>query len=222
MSFNEASISAELSAGLQALVESGCLPAAVIAKLESDLLVYLGELAKWNRAYNLTAVRDPQAMVTRHLLDSLTVHPFLRGRRILDAGTGAGLPGIPLALTNPDKQFVLLDSNGKKTRFVQHAVGALGLHNVEVVQARIEQWETTGLFDTVISRAFSSLQDFVVTSGRCINEAGCLLAMKGRQPSEEIEALPDGWAVARIERVNVPGLDAERHIVVLEPAQTRA
>ena len=119
MSFNEASISAELSAGLQALVESGCLPAAVIDKLESGLLVYLRELAKWNRAYNLTAVRDPQAMVTRHLLDSLTVHPFLRGRRILDAGTGAGLPGIPLALTNPDKQFVLLDSNGKKTRFVQ-------------------------------------------------------------------------------------------------------
>lgn len=220
MHFDEAAISSELSAGLQSLTDSGCLSAAAAENCAAKLLQFLRELAKWNRAYNLTAVRDPQAMVTRHVLDSLTAHPFVRGARILDVGTGAGLPGIPLALTNPEKRFVLLDSNGKKTRFVQHAVGVLGLANVEVVHARIEQWEPQDSFDTVISRAFSSLHDFVTSSGRFIHDEGCLLAMKGKQPVGEIEALPATWTVARVVPVSVPGLDAERHFVILERRKT--
>lgn len=216
MSFNEALIKAELASGLQSLAHAGVLPADEADRLLQPLLVYLRELTKWNRAYNLTAVRDPQAMVTRHLLDSLTAHPFLRGNRILDVGTGAGLPGIPLALANPDRQFVLLDSNGKKTRFVQHVVGALKLVNVEVIQARVEQWEVNDVFDTVISRAFSALHDFVSSSGRFAAKAGCLLAMKGKLPAGEIDALPADWDATRIEPIDVPGLDAERHFIVLE------
>ena len=217
MSFNETVIGAELADGLRHLAAAGSLAAEETDRLLPLLVVYLRELNKWNRAYNLTAVRDPQEMVSRHLLDSLTAHPFLRGSRILDVGTGAGLPGIPLALANPDRRFFLLDSNGKKTRFVQHAIGVLGLDNVTVVQARVEQWETTDLFDTVISRAFSSLQEFVSNAGRFVARDGCLLAMKGKYPADEITALPNNWSATLTEKVTVPGLDAERHFVILEP-----
>ncbi len=215
MSFDEASIRSELAVGLRRLADSDCLPG-VEADPAPGLLIYLRELDKWNRAYNLTAVRDPQQMVTRHLLDSLTAHSFLRGTRILDVGTGAGLPGIPLAVTNPDRQFVLLDSNGKKTRFVKHIVGVLQLDNVDVVQARVEQWEPNVLFDTVISRAFSSLRDFVSTAGRFVSSDGCLLAMKGKYPADEIAGLPINWSATRAEKVTVPGLDADRNLIILE------
>lgn len=190
--------------------------------LIDPLVAYLAELNKWNAAYNLTAVRNPADMVARHILDSLTVLPYLRGKRILDAGTGAGLPGIPLALSCPDRQFTLLDSNGKKVRFVQHAVATLRLHNVDVVQARAETLKPDAAYDCVVSRAFCSLADFVANSAHLLLPGGCLLAMKGRRPDAELATLPAGWRAAAVDPVAVPGLDGERHIVVLAPAAVRA
>ncbi|MGH8373129.1 MAG: 16S rRNA (guanine(527)-N(7))-methyltransferase RsmG [Gammaproteobacteria bacterium] len=179
---------------------------------QSRLLAYLDLLAKWNSAYNLTAVRDPGEMVTRHLLDSLVMEPFLRGERVLDVGSGAGLPGIPLALTNPERHFVLLDSNGKKTRFMVQAVATLGLRNVEVVQARAEDYRPAEPFATVVSRAFSSLADFLHLTEQLCAPDGCWLAMKGELPESEIQALPPGWVV-QVRALQVPGLDAKRCVV---------
>jgi len=177
---------------------------------------YIFELEKWNKAYNLTAVRDPREMVARHILDSLSAAPYLSGERILDAGTGAGLPGIPLALICPEQAFTLLDANGKKTRFVQHAVGELGLHNVFPVHARAEDYEPEQAFATVISRAFTSLTEFIARCGRQLEPGGRLVAMKGRLPEGELLSLPAGWQVTLTDPVSVAGLAAERHIIVLE------
>jgi 16S rRNA (guanine527-N7)-methyltransferase len=220
MAFDPDLIRDDLATNLQELVALKALPDDATQKLIDGLTLYLGELAKWNKAYNLTAVRDPQQMVVRHIFDSLTAAPLLRGTRILDAGTGAGLPGIPLALCYPDRQFTLLDSNGKKIRFVQHVAGELGLKNIQPVQVRVESYECEERFDTVISRAFTALADFVSNSGHLLKPAGCLLAMKGKLPQAELRALPPGWHAANIESVNVPGLDAERHIIVLEHLST--
>ena len=182
----------------------------------SALGPYLAELNKWKAAYNLTAVRKPHEMVVRHILDSLTAIPYLRGSRILDAGTGAGLPGIPLAVCCADRQFTLLDSNGKKVRFVQHAVATMGLTNIDVVQARAETFQPGESFDCVISRAFCSLAEFVANSAHLLAPDGCLLAMKGRRPDAELAALPAGWTAVAVDPVTVPGLTGERHMVVLE------
>lgn len=217
MAFDPDLIRDDLASNLQELVAIKALPGDATKQLIDDLILYLGELAKWNKAYNLTAVRDPQEMVVRHILDSLSAAPSLRGTRILDAGTGAGLPGIPLALCYPDRQFTLLDSNGKKIRFIQHVAGELGLTNVLPVQVRVESYEVEERFDTVISRAFTALADFVSNSGHLIKSDGCLLAMKGKLPQAELQALPHDWQATNIESVNVPGLAAERHIIVLEP-----
>jgi 16S rRNA (guanine527-N7)-methyltransferase len=217
MAFDPDLIRDDLASNLQELVAIKALPGDATKQLIDDLILYLGELAKWNKAYNLTAVRDPQEMVVRHILDSLSAAPSLRGTRILDAGTGAGLPGIPLALCYPDRQFTLLDSNGKKIRFIQHVAGELGLTNVLPVQVRVESYEIEERFDTVISRAFTALADFVSNSGHLIKSGGCLLAMKGKLPQAELQALPHDWQATNIEPVNVPGLAAERHIIVLEP-----
>jgi 16S rRNA (guanine527-N7)-methyltransferase len=214
MTFDPVLIRSDLATGLRAL------PAIEMRDTLPDALTcYLGELAKWNKTYNLTAVRDPQQMVIRHIFDSLAAAPLLRGKRIIDVGTGAGLPGIPLALCLPDCHFTLLDSNGKKIRFVQHAVGELGLANVFPVQARAESYEPEILFDTVISRAFTSLAEFVANSGELLSPGGCLLAMKGKLPAEELQALPPAWRATQIEVLQVPGLEAERHMVVLEPTE---
>ncbi len=186
------------------------------AVLTGRLLQYLALLQKWNRAYNLTSITEPDDMVVRHLLDSVTARPFLAGAAILDAGSGAGLPGIPLALLEPGRQFTLLDSVGKKVRFLQQAVTELGLVNVAPVQARLEQWQPGRLFDTVVCRAFASLADFAAACGACVAPAGRLVAMKGHRPAAEIAAVPLPWRVTGVERVTVPGLDAERHIVVME------
>ena len=173
-------------------------------------------LEKWNGAYNLTAVRDPEEMVTKHLLDSLVLLPFVQQGPALDVGTGAGLPGIPLAVSLPAVHFTLLDSNGKKTRFVTHAVASLALRNVEVVQARVEDYRPAQPFATVISRAFSSLQDFVRLAGPACAPGGRLLAMKGVYPKQELQDIPAGFRLLAVHPLKVPGLDAERCVVEIE------
>lgn len=180
------------------------------------LAKFLLLLDKWNRAFNLTAVCDPREMVTRHVLDSLTVRPYLYGAAILDAGTGAGLPGIPLAVAEPRRQFVLLDSGGKKVRFVRHVVGELGLRNVEVEHSRVEHYDPAEPFDTIVCRAFASLRELVERCAALCQSGGRLVAMKGRMPADELKCLPRGWVATRVEPIRVPGLVGDRHIVVLE------
>jgi len=212
-------ISSSIATGLSALAADGRLNCAVDVNhhhLTTALSTYIAELTKWNKAYNLTAIRDSQAMVTLHLLDSLAASPWLYGKNILDVGTGAGLPGIPLALVQPDVQFTLLDTNGKKVRFVNHVAGVLELENVLSVQARVEEYEPEQLFDSIISRAFSSLADFIVGSAHALAPAGRLLAMKGKLPEDELADLPAGWFVSRVEELHVPRLEAERHLLVIE------
>jgi len=217
---NETSvISTSIAKGLSALEADGRLNCAANVnrhQLITALSSYIAELSKWNKAYNLTAVRDSQAMVTLHLLDSLAASPWLYGTNILDVGTGAGLPGIPLALVQPDVKFTLLDTNGKKVRFVNHVAGVLELENVLPVQARIAEYEPEKLFDSIISRAFSSLADFIAGSAHALAPEGRLLAMKGKLPDDELAKLPEGWCVSRVEKLHVPSLEAERHLLVLE------
>lgn len=186
------------------------------AALRAALLQYLQLLQAWNRAYNLTSLTELNDMVVRHILDSLTARPFLAGVTILDAGSGAGLPGIPLALLEPARHVTLLDSVGKKVRFLHQAVTELGLPNAVAVQGRLKRWQPGQLFDTVICRAFGTLAEFAAACGRLVEPNGRLVAMKGRRPTDEIALVPAPWRVTGVERVTVPGLDAERHIVVME------
>jgi 16S rRNA (guanine527-N7)-methyltransferase len=181
------------------------------------LLGYLGLLVKWNRAFNLTAVRDPEAMVRRQLLDSLSVIPWLGNGSVLDVGTGAGLPGIPLAIARPEINFSLLDSNGKKTRFVQQVVGELGLANVEVIRGRVERLHRAGHYRHILSRAFSSLVDLVSATEALLAPGGCWLAMKGVDPSSELTALPAGL-LSEIVPLQVPGEPGARHLVLIRRA----
>lgn len=196
------------------------LGAATNADECGTLARFVGLLDKWNKAFNLTAVRDPREMISRHVLDSLAARPYLHGLSILDVGTGAGFPGLPLAVTEPRRHFVLLDSGGKKVRFVRHAVGELAVRNIEVVQARVENYAPADPFDTVICRAFSSLRGFVECCGPLVARGGRLVAMKGRLPRAELGCLPPAWALGEAVRVGVPGLAGERHIIVLERAQS--
>jgi 16S rRNA (guanine527-N7)-methyltransferase len=175
-------------------------------------------LAKWNRVYNLTAVREPRDMVIRHVLDSLAVLPFLTSGRLLDTGTGAGLPGLPIALARPDLRVTLLDANAKKLRFVRQAVAELGPGNVEVVQQRMEQYRPAQAFDMVISRAVAGLADLYRRTAHLVRPGGRFLFMKGSYPYEELEAF-DVAVQLNVERLNVPGLDAERHLVWFEKQQ---
>jgi 16S rRNA (guanine527-N7)-methyltransferase len=200
----------KLAPGLKALGLT--LPAGGDARL----LAYVELLARWNQAYNLTAIRDPGEMLVKHVLDSLAVLPFLAATPCADVGTGAGLPGIPLAIARPEARFTLLDSNGKKTRFVTQAVAELKLSNVEVVQARTEAWQPPALFPQVLSRAFASLQDFAALAGGLATPGGKLLAMKGAEPRDEMAALPSGFRLVAVHPLKVPGLDAERCLVELE------
>jgi len=173
----------------------------------------LDELNDWNQRLNLTAIRDPQQQITKHLLDSLSIHPYLRGTRIADIGTGAGFPGLPLALVNPDKQFVLIDSVNKKLRFVEHAAQAMGLTNVAVLHTRAQDYKLEPRFDCVVSRAMGSIENFVKWCGHLCASGGRLLSMKGKYPEDELKLLPAGWKVAAIHELNVPGLDESRHLV---------
>jgi 16S rRNA (guanine527-N7)-methyltransferase len=198
-------------------LESGLdtLGVTLSASARSSLLEYCELLIKWNKTFNLTSVDDPEQMISLHLLDSLAVLPFLPGGRVLDVGTGAGLPGIPLAIARPEQAFVLLDSNGKKTRFLVQASGQLGLENVEVVNQRVEQYQVQELFDVIISRAFSSLGQFLSTCNHLVSPGGQFLAMKGKLPEDELHHLPDGFHLVSSVELKVPGLDAERHLLML-------
>lgn len=180
-----------------------------------SLMQYLQELARWNHTHNLTAIRDPLLMVTRHLLDALAATPYLYGEQIADVGSGAGLPGIPLAIACPDLAFTLIESNGKKSAFQRHAVRRLGLKNVEIWNGRVENFAPAGRFDSVISRAFSALPDFVAMSSALIKNEGKLLAMKGKTPQDELDQLPDHCHVEAIHDLQIPGLDAQRCLIAL-------
>ena len=196
----------ELAAGLEALG----LPAA----LATPLLAYLALLARWNATYNLTAIRDPRDMVAKHLLDSLAMQPFVRGLRTLaDLGTGPGLPGIPLAIATPALQVTLVESNGKKARFLREAARHLGLGNVQVAESRIEAFRPGTPFDAITARALATLPLILELGGHLPGPGGRLLAMKGVVPDEEIATLPAGWRLAAVHPLRVPGLDAERHLV---------
>jgi 16S rRNA (guanine527-N7)-methyltransferase len=186
------------------------------------LLRLVDELEAANAQFNLTAIRDRPGMLRKHVLDSLSLQPFLRGTRIADVGTGAGFPGLPLALVNGERRFSLIEATGKKARFVFRTAERLGCANVEVVHARAEHYRPVELFDTVVARALSSLADFVAYAGHLCMPQGRLLAMKGRRPDGEISALPKSFRVLAVHRVKLPGLDDERHIVELSPARARA
>lgn len=181
------------------------------------LLALLEELARWNRAYNLTAIKDPDAMITHHLLDSLSVSPDLVGTRIADAGTGAGFPGLPLAVCNPQRHFTLIDSTAKKLRFVSHAVQLLGLGNVTAVHARVEALKVDTPFDTVVARAFAPLPQLLARVASLCGTTSRVLAMKGKWPADEIAALPGPWRVLGSRELTIPGLDAARCVIALAP-----
>jgi 16S rRNA (guanine527-N7)-methyltransferase len=182
-----------------------------------DRLCALADLVvEWNARFNLTAITEPVAMVRKHLLDSLTVQSALQGPLVIDVGTGAGFPGIPLAILNPDIKFQLLDSIRKKIGFVTHAAGVLGLSNVEPVCSRAEAFKPADRAQTVVSRALSTVGEFVRYAGHLAASDGRLLAMKGRDPSAECVDLPRPWRVSGIQRLQVPGLSDERHLVILD------
>ena len=208
-------LDAPLRAGLAALALPG--------ELAPPLLAYLDLLARWNRTYNLTAVRDPGEMVSRHLLDSLAMRPYLDGIGTLaDLGTGPGLPGIPLAIAMPGLRVTLVEANGKKARFLREAVRMLGLGNAEVAESRIEALQRPGAFDAITARALATLPQILAFGAHLLAPGGTLLAMKGARPDEEIAALPPGWRLQALHRLQVPGLDGERHLAVVgrEPAAT--
>jgi 16S rRNA (guanine527-N7)-methyltransferase len=178
------------------------------------LLQLLDELEHWGRAYNLTAISARESMVTHHLLDSLSVNGDLRGTRIADVGTGAGFPGLPLAVVNPGRRFWLIDSNAKKLRFVSHAARAMGLVNVQTVHARVEEMAVEAPFDTVIARAFAPLAILLERLRPICAADTRVLAMKGKRPQAEIAAIPPGWRVLEVRELHVPQLDEARHLVV--------
>ena len=185
------------------------------AEARTRLLQYLHLLARWNRVYNLSAVRNPHDMVQRHLLDSLSVLPWLGGGPLLDAGSGAGLPGVPLAIMRPELTVVLLDSAGKKIRFLRHVKRELGLSNIHPLQQRLESAAPEMEVRCIISRAYSGLAEFATDSRHLLGPETRLLAMKGRFPEKEMARLPDWIRVERVAQLSVPGLHEQRHLVMM-------
>jgi 16S rRNA (guanine527-N7)-methyltransferase len=183
--------------------------------VQAGLLEFVDLLVRWNRVYNLTAVRNGGEMVRRHILDSLIILPFLEGERIIDVGSGPGLPGIPLALVKPEYSFVLLDSSAKKTRFLRHAVVQLNVRNVSVVRCRVEDYVPEQRFDTVVARAFAAIPVLLARTRHLCREGGVVLAMKGKRPDAEIVELPEGFTLADVQPLKVPGVGAPRHLVRL-------
>jgi 16S rRNA (guanine527-N7)-methyltransferase len=183
--------------------------------VQQQLLDYIALIEKWNRVHNLTAIREPEKMVSHHLLDSLAVAPHLHAKRLLDVGSGAGLPGIPLALANPDMHVTLLDSNHKKAAFLNQAVMELKMKNAEVCSERVESWKVQTGFDVIISRAFSDMGEFVRVTRHLLAPGGTFAAMKGLHPYEEIEKLPTDCKVRQVLPLAIPGLDGARHLVLI-------
>jgi 16S rRNA (guanine527-N7)-methyltransferase len=184
------------------------------------LLDYVELLTKWNRTYNLTAIREPERILTHHLLDSLAVLPHFPSRpalRVLDVGSGAGLPGIPIALARPQWQIALLDSNAKKGAFLRQAIVELDLANAETVAMRLEDHRPARRYDVAVSRAFADLDSFAAAALPLIRSSGRLIAMKGSVPKEEIAAVAEPVRIVEVPKIDVPGLDAERHLVIMEP-----
>jgi len=188
-----------------------------VSDLQRQQLVgYVELLHKWNKAYNLTSVRDPMDMLVRHIMDSIVVSPYLKGQRFIDVGTGPGLPGIPLAIMNPDKSFHLLDSLGKRIRFIKQVLHELSITNVTTVQSRVEEFQPEAKFDAVLSRAFASMLDMVNWCQHLPKEtSGTFLALKGQMPNDEIALLPEWCCVTQVKALAVPELEGERHLVIL-------
>jgi len=182
---------------------------------KNQLVAYVDMLNKWNKAYNLTSVRDPNEMLVRHILDSIVVAPHLEGARFIDVGTGPGLPGIPLSIVRPECQFTLLDSLGKRVRFLKQVQHELKLENITPVQSRVEEFPAEPPFDGVISRAFASLEDMVSWCHHLPAENGRFYALKGVRPDEEIASLPAGYALDKVISLQVPQLEGERHLVIV-------
>ena len=205
----------ELSREIASRLRTGAqeLSLALSSHQETQLLEYLALLVKWNRAYNLTAVRDPQEMVIRHLLDSLAIARWVQGKRLIDVGTGAGLPGVPLAILYPERAIHLLDSNGKKTRFLFQVKTSLGLDNMSVHHSRVESYQPDQLFEGILSRAFASMQDMVQGCQHLLSATGCFFAMKGSYPTQELAAVEATCLVQAIHVIAVPGLAEQRHLV---------
>nr|WP_301541979.1 16S rRNA (guanine(527)-N(7))-methyltransferase RsmG [Shewanella sp. KJ2020] len=183
------------------------------AEQKKQLIDFVGMLNKWNKAYNLTSVRDPEAMLIRHIMDSLVVSKHLQGERFIDVGTGPGLPGIPLAIMNPDKTFVLLDSLGKRIRFQKQVAFELGIRNISSVESRVEAFQPEQKFDGVLSRAFASIQDMLTWCHHLPTENGQYYALKGQLNDEEMQQIPAGFAVKDIIELKVPKLDEQRHLL---------
>ncbi len=201
------SLEKELETGLHAL---GLKSSERVLNL---LLQYLRLLHKWNTKFNLSGVTDIESMVSRHLLDSLSLSRFLKGTRFVDIGSGAGLPGIPLAILNPQKQFVLIDSNGKKTRFLFEVKTTLDLTNISIENCRVEHYQSPQQIDMVMCRALSSLEDLVTKAQHLLSRGSVLLAMKGRYPEQEILSLPDGFEITRVVKLEIPGNQSQRLLI---------
>ncbi len=210
-------MTATLEANWRGQLARGCAELGVaVSEAQLDALCdYLALLEKWNRAYNLTAVRDPAEMVYKHLLDSIAIAPLICGQRLIDVGTGAGLPGIPLAILFPEREFHLLDSNGKKTRFLFQVKTALGLDNIAVHCTRVEAFAPPQRYDAVLSRAFASLADMVAGCRHLLVPRGYFLAMKGVYPQVELDAIAYTCDIVAVTQVAVPGLSEQRHLVSL-------
>ena len=198
---------------LEALLAQTTLVVSDTQKQQLLKLVVL--LHKWNKAYNLTSVRDPDEMLVKHIMDSIVVSPYLSGQRFIDVGTGPGLPGLPLAIMNPDKEFVLLDSLGKRIRFITQAVYELQLTNVTPVQSRVEEYQPEIKFDGVLSRAFASLEDMLHWCQHLPADGGVFLALKGVKPSAEIANLNSKFKLDAAHKLIVPELEGERHLIVM-------
>lgn len=202
------------------LVAGACeLGIALDARGAERLTCLVDELERGNAQFNLTAIRDRPGMLRKHVLDSLTLQPYLKGMRIADIGTGAGFPGLPLAIVNPQRRFTLVEATGKKARFAEQTARRLGCANVRVEHARAETYRPFELFDTVAARALSTLADFAAYAGHLCAPDGRLLAMKGRRPDGEISGLPKAFRLVAVHRLKVPGLDDERHLVEFSPAK---
>lgn len=204
----------ELSAKLKNLLKQTAL--SLTEQQEKQLVQLVLLLNKWNKAYNLTSVRDPMEMLVKHILDSLVVSPYLQGDRFIDVGTGPGLPGLPLAIINPDKIFILLDSLGKRISFIRNAVRELGLTNVETVLSRVEEYQPDHQFDGVLSRAFASLKDMTDWCHHLPDQNGAFYALKGQYHQDEIAELSNNFSVSEVIELNVPELIGERHLILIK------